>query len=501
MENRIAAGLKNAANAFVKAALGAGFFEEEDFAFYQNRVMELLNINEPGEGEDGLPLAKAREALLEWAGEARLFEEGQEDRDRFSDRLMGLVMMNPGELRAHFAGLQAQAGAQAATDWFYEYCRRADYIKVDRIAQNEGFPAQTPAGTLEITINLSKPEKDPRDIARARTQKSAGYPKCMLCRENPGYAGRPGYPSRQNHRVIPLQLGGEPWYLQYSPYLYYEEHCIVFNGLHTPMAMNEASFRKMFDFVDAFPHYMVGSNADLPIVGGSILTHDHFQGGRHVFPMEGAGTLFQVNTGVQGLEARALTWPISCLKLSSAEREKLLAAASLVLKGWRAYSDEGLMVFSQTEGQPHNAVTPVLRRENGLYHMYLMLRNNLTTAEHPLGLYHPHLDKHHIKKENIGLIEAMGLFILPGRLKTELAEVAGFLSGQSPLKEESPHRDFARALQTPSPLPFEEARARVYRAVGDKCYGVLQDAGVFKQDEAGLQGFKRFVKALGWELL
>ena len=331
----------------------------------------------------------------------------------------GLVTPSPWEVRTKFSALYREAGPRAATNWFYQLCRACDYIRVDQIARNVRFFAPSPAGELEITINLSKPEKDPRDIAAERGAPQVGYPKCMLCVENPGYAGRAGFPARQNHRMIPLTLMGEPWHLQYSPYLYYNEHCIVLSEKHTPMKISRGTFVRLFEFVSQFPHYFLGANADLPIVGGSILSHDHFQGGQYTFPMDRAGGRTDLICPAEGVSASVVDWPMTCIRLTGRDSAGLIDLAEKILSAWRTHSDPELGVLAETN-QPHNTITPILRRVDDEWVLSLLLRNNRTSAEHPLGIYHPHAGLHHIKKENIGLIETMGLFILPGRLLSEL---------------------------------------------------------------------------------
>ncbi|MHC1787355.1 MAG: galactose-1-phosphate uridylyltransferase [Christensenellales bacterium] len=483
---------------FCQAAVQSGLTQQEDMDYGVNLVMDILQVDAPEPAASMLPLLKLSALLIDCAVQKGLCDNGLEARERLGARLFGAVTPSPRAVRMQFNALQEAAGAEAATHWFYKLCRDNDYIRTEQIAQNIRYSADTPAGELEITINLSKPEKDPRDIAAARRQKAVGYPKCMLCRENPGYAGRPGYPARQNHRIIPLNLGGEAWYFQYSPYLYYEEHCIILNGQHLPMQMTRQSFQKMADFVDLFPHYFVGSNADLPIVGGSILTHDHFQGGRHSFPMDRAAPWFELDTRDSAIIGAALRWPMTCLRFESRDRERLIELMLKVLEAWRGYSDPALQILCAT-GEPHNALTPVMRKQGGGYRVYLLLRNNRTTSEHPLGLFHPHAPWHHIKKENIGLIEAMGLFILPGRLKEELRQVEAALVSGTPLPEESPHGPWLEELrvQAGDRLAGAQAEAFVREAVGEVCFEVLRDTGVFKQDEAGKAGLLRFLQTLG----
>ena len=481
---------------FCQAAVQLGLVAEEEQDFVQNALLDLFRLEASEEAASLLPIHKLSEELVIYAVSQGLCEDSAESRERFEARLYGLVTQSPRLIRQGFEALYQQKPEQA-TDWFYKLCKNNDYIRTRQIALNQRFSADSASGKLEITINLSKPEKDPRDIAAARNQPSQGYPRCLLCKENPGYAGRPGYPARQNHRMIPLTLHGEPWFFQYSPYLYYEEHCIVLNSRHVPMKVNRQSFEKMFDFVDQFPHYFIGANADIPIVGGSILSHDHFQGGRHRFPMERAALWFDVDLGVKGIKAEALRWPISCLRLQGRDRAALLQEMVRVLDAWKAYSDEGLGILARTEAR-HNAITPVIRRERGQYSAYLLLRNNRQSEEHPLGIYHPHQELHHIKKENIGLIEAMGLFILPGRLKKELKELEQHLAGKALLPEGSPHAAWAEELRPLLPEDRSAAQLTAFlRAqLGLKCERVLYDCGVFKQDEEGEKGFRRFLASL-----
>lgn len=477
---------------FADAAVSSGLVEREDRDFCVNTLLSVMALDAPEEGLGSLPLLDCADFLSKDALARGLIDAGDEARDRFIARLFGAVSPAPQVVRDRFSALE-RSDIALATGWFYQLCRDTDYIKTREINRNVHYECDTRAGTLEITINLSKPEKDPGDIAAMLKQKAVSYPACQLCAQNPGYAGRPGFPARQNHRIIPVTLGNDPWYFQYSPYLYYNEHCIVFNRAHVPMRISRESLVRMFDFVDRFPHYFIGANADLPIVGGSILTHDHFQGGRHVFPMERADTWFSFDAG-PGITARALTWPTTCITLTGRDRGQLIDRCDRLLTVWQTYDDPEFDILSNT-GQPHNAFTPVVRRDGDAYQVFVMLRNNRTTREHPLGLFHPHQDKHHIKKENIGLIEAMGLFILPGRLLSELEDVARFLSQGTPLPEGSPHAVWAAQLKAKHPALAQDTAALVIReAVGECCCQVLEDTGVYKQTDAGLRGLKRFLQ-------
>ena len=497
----------------VDFAVEKGLIAPIDRAYAINRLLEIMQMDAPEE-VDVAPCATPEtatpylDALCDIACENGVIADSAERRDLFSARLMGALTPSPAEIRARFSRLCAEQGPAAATDDFYQLCRANDYIRVDRIAKNARFFEDTPCGRLEITINLSKPEKDPKDIAAQRNAKQTGYPKCMLCVENPGYAGRIGFPARQNHRIIPLTLGGSQWYMQYSPYLYYDEHCIVLNSQHVPMKISRDTFVRLCDFVDQFPHYLLGSNADLPIVGGSILSHDHFQGGGYVFPMDRAGVRFALKSPSAAVEAWVADWPMSCIVLRGDDRDEVIALADQMLAAWRGYSDPDCGVFAETDGTPHNTITPVARMEDGRYKLYLVLRNNLTTDEHPLGVFHPHAQLHHIKKENIGLIEVMGLFILPGRLLSELRGLEKYLTGETPLDqrpaEDSPlfkHYDWVCgiAAETGTQLSAEAANAALRKALGVKCARVLADAGVYKNTPDGNAGVLRFLRTVGFD--
>lgn len=480
-------------------AVRTGLIEKEDETYFVNRLLETVGEDAPLEAApDGRGLLDLTAEMAEKAAQKGLIADTVENRDRFICKLFGILTPPPAAVRRQFFDIKGREGTQKATDWFYALCRNNDYIRTRQVARNVLFDEDSPAGRLTVTINLSKPEKDPRDIAAALQKKSADYPKCMLCRENPGYAGRQGYPARQNHRVIPLSLHGETWYFQYSPYLYYNEHCIIFHAEHVPMHLTRASFERMLDFVDQFPHYLIGANADLPIVGGSILTHDHYQGGKHVFPMERAQVRFSTMLPGNIVTLSVMDWPITCLKMQSSDRAQIAYWADTLLNKWRGYSDPARMIYAETDGTPHNTLTPVLRKNGDTYTFYLMLRNNLTTKEHPMGLYHPHADKHAIKKENIGLIEAMGLFILPGRLKKEMEEVKDYLLGGT-LPEASPHKAFAETIKQQHPVieTADMAERLIRKAMGLTCYRVLCDCGVYKRSDDGMEGLMQFLTALG----
>ncbi|MBQ8507256.1 MAG: UDP-glucose--hexose-1-phosphate uridylyltransferase [Clostridia bacterium] len=486
--------------------------EAEDREYTFNRLLEIVQLDGPECERPEKKLCPETatcilEPLMDLCAKAGVFPDSGEQRDLFSAKLMGALTPHPLTVRDRFQKLYDSKGPEAATQYFYDVCRYTDYIRVDRIANNVRFFRDTQCGELEITINLSKPEKDPRDIAAQRNAKATGYPKCMLCVENPGYAGRPGFPARQNHRVVPLTLAGNPWYLQYSPYAYYDEHCIVFNREHVPMKISHDSFVRLFDFVEQFPHYFLGSNADLPIVGGSILSHDHFQGGGYTFPMDRAGVRTPLNAPCGGVEAWVSDWPMTCIVLKGECREDVISLADQMLDAWRGYSDPDCGIFAETDGTPHNTITPVARMEDGKYKLYLVLRNNITTVEHPLGVFHPHAQLHHIKKENIGLIEVMGLFILPGRLVKELAGLEKYLTGETALscapEADSPlekHYAWVQeiASKTGTSLSSEEAAEALRDGLAAKCALVLKDAGVYKQTPEGDAGLLRFLESIGY---
>ncbi|WP_058303510.1 UDP-glucose--hexose-1-phosphate uridylyltransferase [Gorillibacterium timonense] len=495
-----------------------GFLGEGDEIVAQNALLDLLQVDEPYAGEipDERLTAPVSilEHILDYAAEQGILPENNTtQRDLLDARIMGLLLPRQSEVAKTFRQLAAQA-PEKATDWFYQLSTDSNYIRMDRIRKNEMWLAPTEYGDLEITVNLSKPEKDPKEIAAERNAPQSRYPKCLLCLENIGYAGRLNHPARQNHRVIPLGLNGEPWFLQYSPYIYYNEHCIVFSREHVPMKVSRNSFVRLLSFVGQMPHYFIGSNADLPIVGGSILSHDHFQGGRHVFPMEKAPveSSFQHND-YPGVSIGIVKWPMSVIRISGDNPDHLIELADTLLTLWRAYSDPqaDVLAFSRSdEGEVlHNTITPIARRNlKGEYELDLVLRNNRTTEEHPLGLFHPHADLHHIKKENIGLIEVMGLAVLPGRLKDEIEAIAEWLVEASQLSaapaiaEGSPlakHAEWMEQLRKEyKSLTKEQALEAVRREVGSKFARVLLDAGVYKRDNSGRAGFSRFMEHAGF---
>ena len=412
---------------------------------------------------------------------------------------MGRLTPRPSQVIQDFFR-RYQASPKEATDWLYRFSQDTDYIRRYRIARDVKWQAATAYGDMDITINLSKPEKDPRAIAAAKAAPQSGYPKCLLCKENEGYAGRLNHPARQNHRVIPVTINGEDWFLQYSPYVYYNEHCIVFNGRHTPMKIEKATFRKLLDFVKQFPHYFVGSNADLPIVGGSILSHDHFQGGCYTFAMERAPIEQAVAfRDFPDVEAGIVKWPMSVIRLRCADDQRLVELADRILAAWRSYTDEAAFIFAETDGEMHNTITPIARMREGQFELDLVLRNNITTEEYPLGVYHPHQELHHIKKENIGLIEVMGLAVLPARLRDELHGVAQALACGDDLRQDEilrKHADWADELKTRYTFTADNAEELLRREVGAVFAAVLEHAGVYKCTPEGREAFLRFIHSV-----
>ena len=490
--------MKAAIEALIRYGLEAGLIREGDETFVFNRLLEILHLDEAEDGGAPVPdtLAAILEALSDDAVARGVCADNITARDLFDTSLMGALTPWPHEVRERFSALYAKSPL-AATDWYYKFSCDTNYIRRDRIARDVKWVYESEYGPLDITINLSKPEKDPRAIAAARLAPQAGYPKCQLCAENEGYAGRMNHPARQNHRVIPLTIAGTPWFWQYSPYVYYNEHCIVFNAEHTPMKVDKAAFQKLFDFITLFPHYFVGSNADLPIVGGSILSHDHFQGGHYEFAMAKAPVDQElVFTGFEDVQAGIVKWPMSVIRLTGGNRERIVDLADKILGSWRGYTDEAAVIYAETDGIPHNTITPIARRRGSAYQLDLVLRNNLTTEEYPLGLYHPHQELHHIKKENIGLIEVMGLAVLPSRLKTELAALKdAMLEGQDLRTDPvlAQHADWAEAIQRRPDFRADTVEAILQEEVGKVFMQVLEHAGVYKRDAAGRAAFRRFV--------
>lgn len=477
-----------------------GLITEADIPFVINRLLEEMQMDayDAPEGEPEQDLEKILSILLEEACKKEIIPDSIVYKDLFDTKLMGILTPFPREVIQKFSALYQESPEQA-TDWYYDFSCNTDYIRRYRIQKDMRWKTDTPYGEIDITINLSKPEKDPKAIAAAKLAPQSSYPKCMLCRENEGYAGRVNHPARQNHRIIPVRIAGNDWFFQYSPYVYYNEHCIVFNGAHVPMKIDRNAFEKMFDFIDFLPHYFVGSNADLPIVGGSILAHDHFQGGRYTFAMECAEIERKaVCRGYEDVEMGIVKWPMSVIRISHEDKTRLVDLADKILQKWRNYTDEDAFIFAQTNGEPHNTITPIARKRNGKYELDLVLRNNITTEEHPLGVYHPHSHLHHIKKENIGLIEVMGLAVLPARLKEEMQILkTAILNGEDLEKNDKikSHADWAKTfLQKYDTITAENLDGIIQQEIGLVFTQVLEDAGVYKRTEAGQEAFCRFLR-------
>lgn len=471
----------------------------EDTVLATNRIISMLNLDSytKVDGTTDRPLHEILKELLDYAVEHGIIEDDITSRDLFDTEIMGYLTPNPSIVR-HIYKKKRNISPQAATDWFYTFSQDTDYIRRDRIAKDRKWKSPSPYGELDITINLSKPEKDPKAIAAAKAAPQGDYPKCMLCRENEGYAGRMNHPARETLRMIPLTIDGQRWYMQYSPYVYYNEHCIALNAQHVPMSINRSTFRKLLDFTMEMPHYFVGSNADLPIVGGSILSHDHFQGGHYTFAMEKAAIeKWMTIDGFEDVTVGIVKWPMSVLRLRCADDKRLVDLADKVLAAWRGYSDEACDILAESNGEPHNTITPIARRRGSEFELDLVLRNNRTTDEHPLGIFHPHAELHHIKKENIGLIEVMGLAVLPARLKDELAALAEYVVKGYPLTGDlSKHADWIAKLKTKHTFTAEDALEILEQEVGAVFATVLEHAGVYKCDEAGRAGFVRFVESV-----
>ncbi|MGI6269390.1 MAG: UDP-glucose--hexose-1-phosphate uridylyltransferase [Candidatus Howiella sp.] len=482
-----------------------GLVAAADRIYITNRLLELFGLDEMGDAPYCWTSDDSLSALLgemcDYAFSNGLLKEDSITwRDLFDTKIMGILTPPPSQIIADFQK-RYDASPKQATDAYYRMNLDNNYIRRDRIAKDRKWKADTPYGELDITINLSKPEKDPKAIAAAKNAAQSGYPKCQLCRENEGYAGRLNHPARQNLRVIPVEIQGSSWGFQYSPYVYYNEHCIVFNAQHVPMKINKDTFCKLFDFVRQFPHYFVGSNADLPIVGGSILSHDHFQGGNYTFAMAKAGIERRFSpAGFGDVEAGVVAWPMSVVRLRHREPDRLIELGDHILQKWRTYSDPAAFIYAQTDGQPHNTITPIARKSGNVYELDLVLRNNITTEEHPLGVFHPHADLHHIKKENIGLIEVMGLAVLPARLKAEFARLADALVKGEDIRaipEIEKHADWAETFaKRYDRIGEENVLPILEQETGRIFLRVLEDAGVFKRTAEGQAAFDRFLATL-----
>ncbi len=488
-------------DSLVSYAMNKGLAEPADHQVLVNRLLDLLRLDDytPSDEPQTEELEEILAGILRYACEKGLCEDNITARDIFDTRIMGAITPMPREVIATFRQLYA-VSPEAATDWYYRLSGDTDYIRRYRIAKDMRWKYDSPYGTMDITINLSKPEKDPKAIAAAKNAPQSGYPKCQLCRENEGYAGRMNHPARANHRIIPITVAGADWCLQYSPYVYYNEHCIVFNAQHIPMKIDRAAFEKLLDFVTVFPHYFVGSNADLPIVGGSILSHEHFQGGRYTFAMETAPVETPLRfAGFEDVGAGIVRWPMSVIRLWGKDPGRLAQLGEKILNHWRGYSDETVGIVAFSGGEPHNTITPIARRRGEDYELDLVLRCNITTEEHPLGLFHPHADKHHIKKENIGLIEVMGLAVLPSRLKGELTALAEAICADRDLAADpvlSKHAHWVRELKTRHCFTEENAMQILMQETGKVFAAVLEDAGVYKATAQGREAFLRFAESV-----
>ncbi|MGN1305565.1 MAG: UDP-glucose--hexose-1-phosphate uridylyltransferase [Oscillospiraceae bacterium] len=475
----------------------------EDRIYTANAIIHKLGLDEyapPDENFCNVELEPVLADILDYAVENGIIEDSIVYKDLFDTEIMGCLTPRPSEVIEKFRRIYREKSPQAATDFYYKFSCDTDYIRRYRIKKDVKWTTETEYGTLDVTINLSKPEKDPKAIAAALNAKQSSYPKCQLCEENVGYAGRVNHPARENHRIIPIKINGDRWALQYSPYVYYNEHCIVFNCLHTPMKIDRDAFAKLFDFVEQFPHYFVGSNADLPIVGGSILTHEHFQGGRYTFAMENAPIEEEFTfKDFEDVKAGRVKWPMSVIRISCRDYERLVELGDKILTAWRGYTDEASFIFAETDGVPHNTITPIARKRGNDFELDLVLRNNITTDEYPLGVYHPHSELHHIKKENIGLIEVMGLAVLPARLKGEMEKLADVLvnKGVSAVREDpelEKHADWAEEFAPKYEITAENVDGIIKQEIGKVFAKVLEHAGVYKRDEKGVEGFNRFVE-------
>ncbi len=491
-------------NHLVQYGLKTGLVEPADRIYTVNKLMELFQLEEMPENEvaEADNLEDILAGMMDYAYENGILKEDSiVYRDLFDTKIMGLLVPRPSEVIGKFWQLCREQSARAATDYFYQLSCDSDYIRRYRIGKDQKWVTPTPYGDLDITINLSKPEKDPKAIAAAKNARQSGYPKCLLCVENEGYAGRVNHPARQNHRIIPVTINGSQWGFQYSPYVYYNEHCIVLNGQHVPMKIEHDTFAKLFDFVKQFPHYFVGSNADLPIVGGSILSHDHFQGGHYEFPMAKAPVeqTFCIR-GFEDVRAGIVNWPMSVIRIAAADPERLIALADVILDKWRNYTDESAFVYAYSDGEPHNTITPIARKRGGLFELDLVLRNNITTQEHPLGVYHPHAKLHHIKKENIGLIEVMGLAVLPARLKEEMELLKQTMLAGGDIRmvtELEKHAEWVDEFKVRYEKIDESSIDEIVeKEIGMVFMEVLEDAGVYKRTMEGKKAFMRFVESV-----
>lgn len=485
----------------VNYSIRNNFIEKEDEIYSKNTLMDILNLDDLkvfDKVEINDNISEILDEILDYACETNLIQNNVTERDLLDSKIMGSLLPKPSQVTKKFDEIKTNEGIKAATAWYYDFSNKSNYIRGDRVAKNKRWITPTKYGDLQITINLSKPEKDPKEIAKAKLIKKVSYPKCLLCKENVGYKGSYTHPGRQNHRIIPFDFKGDPWNLQYSPYVYYNEHSIIFSSEHRDMRIDRKNITNLLDFIEQVPHYFVGSNADLPIVGGSILSHDHFQGGYHKFPMEEAEIIHELKfEGFEGVEAGILKWPLSVVRLTG-DKEKLIDLGEKILTAWREYSDESLNILAYSENEPHNTITPLARRVDENYQLDLVLRNNRTTDEHPLGLFHPHSELHHIKKENIGLIEVMGLAVLPGRLKSELDSLKeivledNFLELVKNDETLEKHYDWCVIIEK----KLKDGKTTFETEVGRVFERVLEDAGVFKLNETGVNGLIKFLNTV-----
>ena len=486
----------------VEYALQKGPITADDRTFVRNRLLEIMQLDSYEEPQEApiCDLEAILKGLLDDAVSRGLIEDTVTDRDLFDTKLMGALTPYPHEVRRTFAEKYA-VSPETATEYYYKFSRDTDYIRTYRIVKDVRWKYASPYGEMDITINLSKPEKDPKEVAAAKLLPQTGYPKCLLCMENEGYAGRRNHPARQNHRVLPITIAGEDWFWQYSPYVYYNEHCIVFNGRHVPMTIDRSVFYKLLDFVRQFPHYFIGSNGDLPIVGGSILTHEHFQGGGYTFAMARAPIETKLTfDGFSDVDAGIVCWPMSVLRIAGENSDRVAELADHILTAWRAYTDESAFIFAETDGERHSTITPIARMRDGKYELDLVLRNNITTPEHPMGVYHPHAELHHIKRENIGLIEVMGLAVLPSRLKAELAAVRETVLSHGDLRASegtAKHADWMEEVLSRRTVTEENIDAVIREEVGAVFAKCLEHAGVFRRDADGKAAFLRFAAFAG----
>ncbi len=482
--------------------LERNLFGKCDEVFITNRILEILKLDSFSCDEDfsDIDLESTLKEILDFAVTKGLIDDNVTERDLFDTKVMSALMPRPSEVIKRFNELY-EISPQKATDYYFDLSRDSDYIRRYRVAKDMKWQAETEYGEMDITINLSKPEKDLKSILAARNTPQSSYPKCMLCKECEGYAGRINFPARQNHRILPITLNDEQWFWQYSPYVYYNEHCIAFNSDHVPMKVDETTLKKLFDFVKIYPHYFIGSNAGLPIVGGSILSHEHFQGGRYTFAMEKAPIEYEFTvTGFEDVTAGIVKWPMSVIRLNGADCDRVVALGSKILSDWENYTDESVFVFAETNGEKHNAVTPIARMRDGNFELDIVLRNNITTEDYPLGVYHPHAEKHHIKKENIGLIEVMGLAVLPGRLKQEMSDLqTAILENRDISNDETlaKHCEWAEEIKAKyNNINKDNIDGIIKAEIGIVFSAVLEDAGVFKRDAQGKAAFKKFIESV-----